>query len=436
MSGLFQSTKAPPPGGISPARKRVALGAALVVLVGLLAYGGRKGYFAWKGHQHAERVAACKAASQASRWDDLEKLAGEWLADDPNASDARVFLASAAQGRGDLEKAALELDRLPDGYPKIIEALLERSTLLFEPLNRPIEAVATCERILKIEPGVVPARRRIIFFYALTRQRARMIAEIRKAIELGCETPDAYVYLLGADWLRFSNGYELNDRWLAGDPESELFLVARAIHFEGTQPEMLPESEAAGGNAPRDAPEPPGGTPPGQAAGDRPPRLVAEEVLGGYLRRFPQNVELLDYHLEKASSQGDVQRVIELLSQARGEEAAGDSRFWRYRGWVLLAQDRPEEAAAAYARCLELFPFDWKARHQYAQVLRRLGRTDDVERQSQLGVEGKELEKLVVALPDAASLTPEVMDAMVRYVEHCGDQLVLRGLALRISPKE
>jgi Flp pilus assembly protein TadD len=134
----------------------------------------------------------------------------------------------------------------------------------------------------------------------------------------------------------------------------------------------------------------------------------------------------------KASNNGELDRVIELLGQAP-PEAEHDSRFWRYRGWLLTAQGEYKEAEAAYRRALELFPFDYSSHHQLAQVLRHLGRDNEVDWMQSLAFRGNELRKELLQLPDARSVSVQQLILIADYIEDCGDQPVADALRKRIG---
>ena len=76
---------------------------------------------------------------------------------------------------------------------------------MFGQLSQPAEAVRTLERILAINPGSCDAHQRLTFYYAITLQRMKTAAETRRTIEIGCDLPETYVYLMGADWLILAN---------------------------------------------------------------------------------------------------------------------------------------------------------------------------------------------------------------------------------------
>jgi tetratricopeptide (TPR) repeat protein len=381
----------------------MALGVLLVAVGGYAAHQG------WIRYRVGGYSARCQAAREASDWQAMRKAAESWAALDPSNAMPWLYLAEAAEGQGDLEGTAAHLAKLPDNSPKTVAALLERSNLLFGPLNRPFEAVATCERILRINPHTPEAHQRLIFFYAATLQRTKVIAQARTAIEFNCDTPETYVYLIGADWMNLSNGYELNTRWLENHPAEELFLVAREIQYVRSRgiDEMIDEGEA-------DALP---------AEGVR----VREKELNNYLRIFPQNTEILAYFLDRNSDDGHTGRVAEILAQAP-ESAVDDNRFWRFKGWLHAAQGEVELADAAYRKALLLNPFDWASQHQLAGVLRKRDSLAEVERLSQLSLEGKELRKAIVQLPDVQSVPRHVLLRMAAYVKKCGENDLARRI--------
>ncbi|MDA1018366.1 MAG: tetratricopeptide repeat protein, partial [Planctomycetota bacterium] len=91
----------------------------------------------------------CKAAIEAEDMQALEAASTRWLEWDPESGDAWLFLADASAQQSDFERAAECLDRIDDSHPKCVPALLQRVEILFAKLNRPLDAVATCERILE-----------------------------------------------------------------------------------------------------------------------------------------------------------------------------------------------------------------------------------------------------------------------------------------------
>lgn len=371
----------------------------------VLGVGALWGGYRWYSNFSIERYSsACNEAMHAGRWTQLETLATEFVQRQPTSALPWLYLAEASQKQGDVARAAELLERLPDGDSRTPAGLLELSGLYFGTLNQPLKGVKACERILLLQPQMCEARRRLTFFYALTMQKGMMLEEIQSSIYAACDTAETYLYLIGSDQLLFSNGVELNSRWLQSDPDNEHFQVARALSRLTSE-----------------------GIPKGEESGDVPGAADEERALEDLLARFPHNLELLARFLKRASTSGNVKRVAELLAQAPAA-AATDSRFWRYQGWLHAARNELEEAVVAYQKSLRADPYDWRTRHYYAATMRRLRRMDEVEQLEALAVEGKELQKTMLQLPDVRSASPEVLIKMATYAEHCGETAVSQRL--------
>lgn len=363
--------------------------------------------------------AACHAAWQAKQWNQLEEFARRWIALDRGQAQPFLYLADAAQKRGDYLQAVRWLDQLPPKDPKTVPAWIEQTTLFFGPLNQPLEGEKACHRILQHEPAAIEPRQRLIFYYAQTLQRHKMIDQIRQAIRYGSDTRENYVYLIGAYYLVFSNGAEQNHHWLKKTPDYEHFLVARALHLIGS---------GIVGDEAKDDPQPK------RIYDFQRQQMVKEHeaVLLDYLSRFPQNIELLNYFLWQAMTNGEVQRVAELLQRVPAS-AAGDGRFWRYKGWLLSSQKKYREAEESYRKALECHPFDYPSHHQLAQVLRHLGRDSEVGFIQSLGERGNELRRELLQLPNARAVSDEQLARIAAYIEDCGDQGVADALKRRLG---
>ncbi|GIW94116.1 MAG: hypothetical protein KatS3mg110_2157 [Pirellulaceae bacterium] len=404
------------PVGSKPRRaRRLFLWGTLGVAALLIAWITYRAAVGWYVRQLAGR---CHEAWRTGQFVDLEKMAREWVRWDRSQAQPFLYLADAAQKRGDYRAAVRWLDQLPTGDPKTVPALVEQTTLLFGPLNDPLEGERACLRVLELEPAAVEPRQRLIFYYAQTLQRHKMIDQIREAIRVGSDTREDYVYLIGAYYLVFSNGAEQNHHWLKNYPDNEHFLVARALHLIGS---------GIVGDEAKDDPEPK------RIYDFQRQQMVKEHeaVLLDYMRRFPQNLELLNYFLWQAMTNGEIQRVAELLKQVP-DSAAGDGRFWRYKGWLLSAQKKFREAEQAYRKALECHPFDYPSHHQLAQVLRHLGRESEVAYIQNLGERGNELRRELLQLPNARAVTDEQLARIAAYIEDCGDQPVADALKRRL----
>lgn len=370
------------------------------------------GYWSLVAHRVRDLRAACTAARDAAQWAELETLAQRWIHWQPARAMPWLFAADAAQQLGDMQRAAEYLRQVPDGDPRTPEALLQLSDLLFGSLHRPLEAAAVCERILTLDAWNIEARRRLIFIYGVTLQRRQMMLEARKAIDLGSELPETYIYLVGTDWITFSNAYELNTQWLQSDPGNELFLVSQTIHFAG----MSSEEEKPGEPDPSATPR----------------RAAQEQMLHQVFERFSQNLELLAHFLREGCTNGDVQGVAELLARAP-PEAVEDNRFWRFKGWLHAATGEFGPAKAAYLQALKHNPFDWRSQYELADVLRRTRQTEDVDKWATLAVEGRALWREILELPDVQSAPPALMERIAKYARACGDNRVADCLEYRLA---
>jgi tetratricopeptide (TPR) repeat protein len=407
-----------PPDANALAIDRARVRRAIILLVtctaiGLLAALLWGGWHVWKSHVVSSCQSKCAAARNAQDWQTLEARARAWAWWQPDRALPWVYAAMGAQQQGNVTQAAEYLERIPDGDPQASESLLALVDFQFNELDKPFEAEATCRRILRIDPAVGEAHRRLIFFYGMTLQRQKMVRQARQAIELSCDTPATYVHVIGADWLTFSNAYELNGRWLQNDPDNELLLVARALHYVGTK--ALDES-----------------TSPLQDESGVAKIALHEKALGEYLGRFPHNLELLSYFLKKACLSGNDRRVTELLAEAP-PEAVGDNRFWRFKGWLHAARREYPSAEAAYGRALQLNPYDWQSQHELADLMRRLKKYDQVEVFQNQAFAGRELRKAIMQLPNVKDVSTPVLQGMAAYARMCGDTIVADSLSWRIA---
>lgn len=393
---------------VAPRRRRGWwLVGGLLASVALAAWPARAAYL---GHLESR----CRAALQAQDWPALEQAAAQWTRWQPQRAAPWMFAAQAAheQERDDL--AVEYLGQVPPRDPQAPLALLERSNLQFGALNRPLDGAASCRRALELNPTLVEGYRRLVFFYAYTLQRRKLVALIHDAIEWECDLPETYLYLVGQDWMSFSNGYDENTHWMRGARDEELFLVARAI-FRVSSQALDEEAEKE--------------KLPGVSEDEMPYHL---QILTQYLEKYPQNLEILAYFLKRASKEGDVPRVTQLLAQAP-PDSAHDHRFWRYQGWLQEAREELPQAENSYRKCLELNPYDHIAQHQLAGVLRLQGKLDDVERLERLYQDGRVLRREILTLPNVTQAPRPLMWKVATHIANCGQAEVAQQLTRRLQ---
>jgi tetratricopeptide (TPR) repeat protein len=350
---------------------------------------------------------ATKETGGAREWEQVERAALDWFQWEPENAKPLLYAAEAASRQNAINRKALYLFKLPDEDPQSVVGLLELSDMQFRMLNDPIACEDTCHRILRIDSKNGEAFLRLGFYYAMSRQRSQLVDIARRAIQRGGDTPATYLYLMGADWLVFSNGHEFNTQWLQSNPRNEIFQVAAAIHFTST----AALSEASLGES---------------------GRKQTEQVMQELLDRFPKNLEALALHLNAACYRGQVDRVITLLEQAP-TGSAKDSRFWTFKGWVHEQRDEFDEAEESYLNAIKLYPYDEKAYHWLAGVYRQTNELKKSERYEQISVIGTEIKREALQLSDTLSLPPDLMRKMVKFAAAVGDAQVAKGLQQRLA---
>jgi len=207
----------------------------LVLFVVLLAVAS-PAWKMWLKYRDEQYLAACKDALEAENWELLEIISENWHNDSPENGYPWLYRADAALGLKKHEEAAEFMGSLPEDDPKFAAAMLKRIDLQFSLLNDPLAAEESCKRLLKIEPRTTDAHQRLIFFYAMTYQRTKMVDAIHFAMEKNREPKESFIYLLGKNWLFFSNGYDLNQHWLETYPDEELFHLGRALSLLNAEP--------------------------------------------------------------------------------------------------------------------------------------------------------------------------------------------------------
>jgi tetratricopeptide (TPR) repeat protein len=391
----------------APARPRCGRRVAVVFVVIAAAVTGLWG---WNRAGSARHLRAdLQQAAAAGRWAQVAVLARRLTELDPADGEAWLLAARAEQGQGNPAASARLLSQMPAENEQKFRALRGLVELQLGPLNSPRDAERTLREMLQRDPRSEFAHQRLIFFYALTLQRQELVRQARQAMELECEPTEAYVYLFFADSLHFSNGPEMNQRWLAGNPDSELFRVAAAIHI----------ATALEGGPLRD-----------DLSTVREVRRMMdnrERVLAELLKRYPQNLELLAWHIDRAIRQGDIDRAIELLGKLPSE-ADSDNRFLRFAGWAQAQLGHDEAALSYYDQALEKHPLDWNTRHLIAELRRRQLNFDEVERMEKLVRVADDLRRELDVVPDANSAQPELLTKLAAYAEQCGDELFAKSL--------
>lgn len=397
--------------------KRKFSNRTLVVLLFLLL---PLGYLSYRSvHVYNLRSMAFEASElrNSGKWRTLEPLAVKWGQTDPTTAIPWLYAAECAEKLGSPDRMAEYLERIPSDDPRAPDLLLELATIYFGPLNKPLKGVKACERAIALAPEHREARRRLIFYYGITMQREKVIEATREAIQVGADSQETYVYLMGANWLSFSNAYELNGKWLLSGSDDEVFGIAEALHWRG-----------ATKNDPSVAQLP-------EADRDRIRKEQQLKLLQEQFEKYPKNPELLAFFLEESSVRGDIAEVERLLALVP-VSSANDSRFWHYKGWYHANSSEWGDAEKCYRKAIELYPYSWRSQFDLADVLRKSGQAEQVERWTSLALEGKDLQKTILQLPDVQSVPLVVFKRMQKYASQCGDSLVEGRMIQRIREVE
>jgi tetratricopeptide (TPR) repeat protein len=377
----------------------------LVLLAAAATAAAWPGYRYWVRYRTDRYLADCKAAKKAGDWKSLDEVSRQWLAFDEQSGDAWLYLAVAAQEQKDIALAADCLDRVPVDHPKRVPALTARIELLLD-LNRPLEAEEACREVLKLDPFNSRAHRRLIFLLAFSLRRVELARQIRESIELRGEPPEAYPYLMTLSSLQFASGQKMVGEWLSRHPDFEPFVVAYA-YFRAVNPEDKAATLFM---------KSPGHFP----------------TIGECLKQHPKNPEVISYFLQKAVEAGDVDRVAKLLRQADGAKETG-SRCYSAEGWYHSARNQLPQAEAAYRNALKADPYNWRARHELATVLRLRGRVTEGARHAEIALVGKRLVRKLLEMTNVDALTPALIREMADYAVKCADEKVAAALLFRLQ---
>lgn len=369
------------------------------------------GYRTWATYQLEQLNQECRRAMRDGDVDRLEQLASRWSARDPGNALPWLYLADAAQRRGDIDQAIAALGQVPATTPQAVAAYCEKAKLEFGEGNHVLDGVQTCQRVLQLDPKSPDAHTLLIAYYGMTFQRTALLAQIHEAIRLRSEPRESYPYLIIADNLSFTNGAKLNDRWRLGAPKSEVLEVAWALHLA----KHARQAALSSSNAEKH-------------------ELAREAVfqINAYAKGYPQNTALMEYLMSMAVDAGDTATMAQLLGRVPKDQGA-EYMLWRYRGWYHAARGELKDAERAYRQSLSLHPLSWRTRFEYAGLLRRLERKSEVNEWEELALQGKAIQDDVSKLVSMRDVPNALLQRIAEYAEACGDRVVAEGLHRRLQ---
>ena len=350
----------------------------------------------------------CEDAKLRGDWSQLELIAREWAGWEPDNQEPWLYAATAAQEVGNEEMLMEYLGQLPEDAP--FDSFLLLSDLQFQH-DKIKAAEKSFLALVEREPESKEAHRRLNFFFAMTRQRNRLVSESRRAIRQGADIPESYLFLVGADWITFTNGYNVNVGWAKKYPEdNEVFEVASALHLISSgvdqsmeeQDEKLKEQLSKSG-----------------------------DLIRNLRIKYPQNREMLILELMYHVHRANARKVGELLNEME-LDIDDDSRFWRVIGWFHSYREDWEQAEEAYRKCLELNPFDWQCRFEYSSVLRQLRKPEELKVMQESAAAGKEIMRRVLQADNTVDVPRSTLDLIIQYSRMCGEKEIAEKLSDRI----
>ena len=386
-------------------------GKRIVVIAGILAILvalSIPGYRWFEERRMGQFKSACVEATKAKQWERLQAIAEGWQNWDTSSNDALLYRAEANFQQGELDEAADLLGRVSDDYHGVLDALTFQGEIFYGDLHRPEDAEKSWQRILSINPKSIHAHQRLISYYAVSLQRKKMVEQIRRAFDLRAEPPEAYAYLLLTNALGFTEGMVHVRNWLTSTPGHETFEAAEAVYM-ASHPENTNVK-----NAYQDSHFKPGD----------------QRAMDACLKKYPRNIEVLAFHIEKQMYFGKADEVVKLLGSAP-PEAMEDSRFWRFRAWLLQKSKDNEQAKEALQTSLKIDPFSWRSRWELGEVLRALELPNEAESMQAVAMEGKSLQEQLYKT-DGRALTWDLVHKMRTYLKNTDDKDALEALDHRI----
>ncbi|MDG2468694.1 MAG: hypothetical protein P8M80_05400 [Pirellulaceae bacterium] len=366
------------------------------------------GYWGYGAYNKVILEEACEAAKSSGDWAELELKAREWAIWDPDNEKPWLYLATAAQEVGANQELLKYLSLMPESGPS--PAFMLQSDILFQS-NKAREAAEIFAMLVAREPASKEAHRRLNFYYAMTRQRTELIRESRRAIQDGADIIDSFVYLVGADWLTFTNGYQVTMAWAQAYPgDNEIFEIAAAMHLiaAGVDQSMEEVDEKL-----------------------KEQLSKSSEIIANLKAKYPNNREILVmemvYHIHRANAR----KVGELLNQLT-IDVEDDSRFWRFKGWFYSYCEDWTQAEAAYRKCLELYPYDWQCRHELSLVLRQLNKPEELKAIQESAYLGKDVMRDVLQADNIAAISLKSMEKIIQYARLCGEGEMAKKLSDRL----
>jgi tetratricopeptide (TPR) repeat protein len=309
----------------------------------------------------------------AGRGDDAERALRAWVRRSPYSAEARLMLARALAGKGDLTGCAGQLRAVPFWSPLKGEALF-REAQTWQQLKRAADAEAAFRRYLADDPNHPEPKA----------HRDLAEVELINLLTLEGRWDEARALIWGSF-----------DRAASARQREELLVMVVRTETERYEPSaaVVPLRQFVTAD-PSDFEARLALATAAEALG-RP--AEADAQVAACLRLRPRDPRAWRARLEILKARADINALRRALAEAPAEV---ESVLWPYRGEVLVRDGDLAGAFDAYARAIAASPDEADLHYREALLARRLGRTQDEERALR---RHQVLRAAREALPDAMS---------------------------------
>jgi thioredoxin-like negative regulator of GroEL len=329
--------------------------AVIVALAAVGSTGAVSATYYWVGYPRV-LLRQAEDAIKDGRWLSASSDLERYVQLRPTDARARLLLGRSllALGPHRGSRAVFHLRQIPDDDRLAPEARVREAELLVMTLHRAADAEAALRAALRIDPDSIPARQGLFRIYWWEGRRTPEAEQwLHEVYELGNEKQQ--LSALGQlFWMRYaeypkSQAFPMMQRFLQTDPTDFGARLGLALCFL----EMTRIEDGV--------------------------RLLEECT-----RERPTDPVPRSFLVERALDGGSWQRAQELLDD--WPEPARVTRYWELRGRYLEQGVRQfADAVPCFEHALEERPDHWSTRYRLSQCLVALGRTEDADRERELG---------------------------------------------------
>ncbi len=355
-------------------------------------------------------------AHASAQWDQLAQLATIWLDWSPGDAQATLFAAIAAENRNSTLQALQLYEAVPADAPLAYSRARTRLAQLAFAADSPRDVESYLTAAIESDPTNPLARSERLRYLGITFQQTRARAEALAAIRAQADSPSAYVYLVATDLVTYRGGEATTARWAAEASEPELFAVASFMH--AVKQESLAETSAPAEN-PASAQSPSSALDTNSSSSSQVPAsstATLEQRFADLNQRYPNNLDLRFYQMERALESGDRAALKQSLASLPSS-AADDPRAWRLRGQWLQLEDRLQDAWAAYQTAIEKNPYDTRPYQFQSEIARLQGNEDEAKRLQQIAATGNQMRRVIYAHQSIDQLDVTAFNAMAEFAE-------------------